>query len=320
MMKKKGIKTIMKNTGWYLTILIVPIIISVNATGCGIPGLSVLNDLSKLSGQQLDDTLGQVMQGIDVPELPDVSKASDTLSDAGQVIENVDDALGQAMDKAGDFLSGAADKVNEALSGLSFSLPDGQDFEIPEYAGQPYDYVNGNVPFFTEDEITAEPFESYEGLDALGRTGSVTACLKVDDLNIGPRADISGIKPSGWAQEKYSFVDEEWLYNRCHLRAHSLGGRDDETNLITGTRYFNTEGMWPIEESAVYYLEGNPGKHLMYRVTPVYEGTNLLASGVLMEAYSVEDGGKLSYCVFVHNVQPNVTIDYATGENFPATP
>lgn len=189
--------------------------------------------------------------------------------------------------------------------------------EIPEYSGSAYVYVNGNVPFFTEEEITTDSFEIYSPLDELGRCGSAFANICTDTLPTEERGDISSVYPTGWVQEKYEGVDQGWLYNRCHLIAYSLAGENaNERNLITGTRYMNIEGMWQMEETVLNYVRENPDNHILYRVTPVFEGDNLLASGVLMEAYSVEDNGEVSFCVYCYNVQPDVSINYVTGESY----
>ena len=203
---------------------------------------------------------------------------------------------------------------NEIVDGLPAWYQD-----ITAFSGTPYIYVNNNKPFFTKDDLATESYEIYSELDSLGRCGPAMVCAGSDIMPTEERGDISSIKPTGWAQEKYSFVDGGWLYNRCHLIAHSIAGEDaNKNNLITGTRYMNIEGMWPIEETVVWYLRENPGSHVLYRVTPIFEGDNLLASGVLMEGYSVEDRGEgVCFCAYCYNVQPYVSIDYATGESFP---
>ncbi len=197
------------------------------------------------------------------------------------------------------------------------SLPDG--FEIPEYGGEAFVVINGGVPFFEPEEITTKEFETYSELDVLGRCGVAYANLCPAFLPTQERGEIGSIRPSGWQQEKYpGVVDSEpaYLYNRCHLIAFCLTGQNaNEKNLITGTRYLNVEGMLPFEEEVVRYVE-RTSNHVLYRVTPVFEGENLVASGVLMEAYSVEDAGEgICFCVYCFNVQPGVVIDYATGES-----
>lgn len=189
--------------------------------------------------------------------------------------------------------------------------------DIPEYEDQPYVEINANEPFFTEDEITTEVFEKYSPLDKLGRCGVAYANICMELMPTEKRGEISKVKPSGWHNKPYDFVDGRYVYNRCHLIGHQLAGEDaNERNLITGTRYFNVEGMLPFENMVADYIRENPKNHLLYRVTPIYNGNNLVADGVLMEAFSVEDNGEgVKFCVFCYNVQPGVYINYATGEN-----
>ena len=187
--------------------------------------------------------------------------------------------------------------------------------DIPEYSGQIYVTINNNMPYFEESEYTTEAFEEYSELDNLGRCGVAYANICIEILPTEERGDISDVKPTGWVQAKY---EGEYLYNRCHLIGHQLAGEDaNELNLITGTRYFNVSGMLPFENQVAEYIEKNIDNHVLYRVTPVFEGDNLLATGVEIEAYSVEDNG-LGVCfnVFVYNVQPGINIDYKTGESF----
>lgn len=192
---------------------------------------------------------------------------------------------------------------------------------IPAFSGKPYVEINGNVPFFTEEELKkTDCFEFYSDLDSLGRCGVVYAVCGKDTMppKGDERGEIGHVKPSGWVQGKYdtSLVDGGFLYNRSHLLGWQLTDEDDnEKNLITGTRYFNVKGMLPFENMVADYIRETGGK-VWYRVTPIYEGKNLVASGVLMEASSVGDGGgELSFCVYCYNVQPGVAIDYATGKN-----
>lgn len=189
------------------------------------------------------------------------------------------------------------------------------DSEITN-TSDPYMIVDENVPGFTEDEITTESFEHYSELDALGRCGVATACVGTDLMPTQKRGNISRVKPTGWHSIQYDFIDGKSLYNRCHLIAHQLAGEDaNEKNLITGTRYMNVSGMLPFEEEVGDYVR-ETGNHVMYRVTPVFEGDNLVADGVQMEALSVEDNGEgVSYNVYVFNAQPGIRIDYATGES-----
>ena len=189
--------------------------------------------------------------------------------------------------------------------------------EIPAYSGDAYVVINENVPFFTDKEITDQSYESYSALDMYGRCGVTIACIGQDIMPTEERGAIGMIKPSGWHTVKYDIVDGKYLYNRCHLIGYQLSGENaNEKNLITGTRYLNVVGMLPFENEVADYVE-ETGKHVMYRVTPIFEGNNLVASGVEMEALSVEDNGQgVCFHVYVYNVQPGITIDYATGESW----
>ncbi len=185
-----------------------------------------------------------------------------------------------------------------------------------EYEEQTYIVRNDNQPEFTEEDLTTKAYETYSELDELGRCGEVMACLGKELMPTKEREDISEVKPSGWQWVKYDNVEGEYLYNRCHLIGFQLSGENaNERNLITGTRYMNIEGMLPFENEVASYIR-QTGNHVLYRVTPVFEGDNLVASGVIMEAYSVEDRGKgICFHVFVYNVQPGITIDYSNGDS-----
>ena len=187
--------------------------------------------------------------------------------------------------------------------------------EISEYKNEIYVIINNNIPYFDESDYTTDAFEKYSDLDEKGRCGVAYANICTEIMPTGERGDISDVEPTGWKQEKY---DGEYLYNRCHLIGYQLAGENaNERNLITGTRYFNVQGMLPFESEVADYIDNNPNNHVLYRVTPIFEGNNLLAKGVQIEAYSVEDEGKgVCFNVFVYNVQPEIHIDYATGENW----
>lgn len=189
--------------------------------------------------------------------------------------------------------------------------------EIPAYSGTSYTEVNGNQPYFTEEELTTQSFETYSELDSLGRCGMAYANVGQDLMPTEPRGEIGAVKPTGWHLVKYDNVDGKYLYNRCHLIAYMLAAENaNPQNLITGTRYLNVQGMLPFETKVCDYVK-NTGNHVLYRVTPIFDGDNLLADGVLMEAYSVEDAGEgICFCVFAYNVQPGIGIDYATGDNW----
>lgn len=186
--------------------------------------------------------------------------------------------------------------------------------EIPPYQGEPYVIINHNVPNFKEEDYTTLSFERYSELDSLGRCGVAYANVSVDTMPTEERGSIGMIKPSGWQTVKYDFVDGKYLYNRCHLIGFQLTGENaNEKNLITCTRFMNTVGMLEFENKVAKYVKETK-HHVLYRVTPVFEGTNLVASGVFMEAYSVEDQGKgIQFYVYVYNVQDGVTIHYADG-------
>lgn len=188
--------------------------------------------------------------------------------------------------------------------------------DIPEYTDKIYIEINNNMPYFEESEYTTESFEKYSELDELGRCGVAYANISKEIMppEGDERGSISSVKPTGWEQAKY---DGEYLYNRCHLIGYQLADEDaNELNLITGTRYFNVNGMLPFENQVANYIKENENNHVLYRVTPIFKDDNLLANGVEIEAYSVEDNGQgVCFNVFVYNVQPGITIDYKMGES-----
>lgn len=189
--------------------------------------------------------------------------------------------------------------------------------EIPAYSGSPYVVINNNIPFFTDDELSADSYEYYSDLDELGRCGVCMACIGPDIMPTEERGEIGSIRPSGWQTVKYpEIIDGNYLYNRCHLIAFQLAGENaNSKNLITGTRYMNVKGMLPFENMVADYVR-ETGNHVLYRVTPVFQGDNLVADGVLIEAESEEDNGEgILFHVFCYNVQPGIIIDYASGES-----
>lgn len=191
---------------------------------------------------------------------------------------------------------------------------------IPDYSSEPYVILNDNNPEFSSNDLTTSSYEHYSELDELGRCGVVEACIGKDLMPTEDRESISHIIPSGWIQAEYEHVDGKHLYNRCHLIGFQLTGENaNEKNLITGTRYMNTEGMLPFENMVADYIK-ETSNHVLYRVTPIYEENCLVANGVQMEAMSVEDEGKsICFNVYVYNVQPGVEINYSTGESTLAT-
>lgn len=187
---------------------------------------------------------------------------------------------------------------------------------IPAYSGSPFVAVNGNIPSFTENQYTATSYEYYSALDGLGRCGAAVACIGIDLMPTEDRGDIGSVKPSGWQSVQYDIVSGKYLYNRCHLIGFQLSGEDaNKQNLITGTRYLNVDGMLPFENMIADYVKETEN-HVLLRVTPIFEGDGLVARGVHMEAYSIEDQGDgICFNVYVYNVQPGIVIDYATGES-----
>ena len=219
-----------------------------------------------------------------------------------------------------------------ALSSCTFSAPEAPPGyvpnipnvnlsldDVPEYSGEAYVSIGDGIPRFTEEDFTEFSFEYYSPLDSLGRCGVTVACIGRDIMPTEERGSIGQVKPTGWHTVKYDIVDGKYLYNRCHLIGYQLTGENaNRQNLITGTRYLNIEGMLPIENQIADYVK-ETGNHVLFRVTPIFDGVNLLAHGVHMEAFSIEDGGEgICYSVFAYNVQPGIVINYATGENYLA--
>ena len=194
---------------------------------------------------------------------------------------------------------------------ISFTACTAQD------ANQAYAVLNNNVPQFEENEITTVAFEEYSELDELKRCGVAFACLGEEIMPTEERGAIGQIKPSGWQMAKYDIVDGKYLYNRCHLIGWQLSAENaNKRNLLTGTKYLNVNGMLPFENMVADYIK-ETGNHVAYRITPIYEGDNLVASGVVMEAYSVEDKGEgICFHVYCYNVQPSVRINYSDGSSF----
>ena len=215
---------------------------------------------------------------------------------------------GGESDNEGSGNSGVTDKVEyKDVNVLGYT--------VPAYSGNEYYILNNNKPFFEESEIVTESFERYDSLDSLGRCTVTMACLGRDLMPTDQRGDIGSVTPTGWIQSSYSVVPGGYLYNRCHLIGWQLTDEDaNEKNLITGTKYMNT-AMIPFENMIADYIK-ETNNHVMYRVRPIFEGNNLLCSGVLMEAYSVEDEGEgICFNIFMYNVQPNVNIDYSNGKS-----
>ena len=210
------------------------------------------------------------------------------------------------------FLVGCSAATQPDSTGVSspLSLDD-----IPSYSSDPYIPVNGNAPDFSDADLSTDAFEYYSDLDQLGRCGTAYANICIDTMPTEKRSNIGSIRPSGWQTVKYNgLVDGNYLYNRCHLIGYQLSAENaNERNLITGTRYLNVDGMLPFENLVADYVKETEN-HVLYRVTPVFDGNNLVASGVQMEAMSVEDRGEgVFFNVYCYNNQPGISIDYATG-------
>jgi len=186
---------------------------------------------------------------------------------------------------------------------------------VPEFSGEPYVVLADNKPDF--ESVTTNSYETYSPLDSLGRCGPAEACVGLDLMPTEERGSIGSVKPSGWQTVKYDCVDGKYLYNRCHLIGYQLSGENaNKENLITGTRYLNVDGMLPFENMVADFVKETE-QHVLYRVTPIFDGDELVARGVQMEALSVEDGGEgICFNVYVYNSQPGVVIDYATGESW----
>ena len=203
-------------------------------------------------------------------------------------------------------------KPKEEINEISYEIE-----KIPAYNGNPYIYINDNIPEFSDDLKKTESFEKYSDLDSLGRCGKATANISKELMPTEPRGKIGQVKPSGWHTVRYDdLIEGKYLYNRCHLIGYQLTGENaNPKNLITCTRYMNTVGMLEFENKVADYIK-KTDNHVLYRVTPIFEKDNLLAQGVQMEAYSVEDEGKgINFNVFVYNVQKGIVIDYKTGES-----
>ena len=249
----------------------------------------------------------------------DTTDTSSVVSDDSYVSESsLDSNDSSEPDFSEDGSSEASDETskpdkNEVTGGANkeFDLS-----SVPEYSGYPFAVVNDNIPSFSESELTTTSYEFYSELDSLGRCGYTIASVGKDIMPTEDRGNIGMVKPTGWQTVKYDNVDGKYLYNRCHLIGFQLTGENaNVSNLITGTRYMNVEGMLPFENMIADYVK-ETNNHVAYRVTPIFEGDNLLATGVLMEAFSVEDEGEgICFNVFCYNVQPGITIDYKTGES-----
>lgn len=224
----------------------------------------------------------------------------------------------EAIERVAESLATAeSSQSQERIS--TFTTWNGQE-TVPVYSGEPYAELNGNIPYFTDREKTEDVFEHYSDLDTLGRCGAAYANICKELMPTEKRGEIGMIKPTGWHTVRYDdIISDKYLYNRCHLIGFQLAGENaNEKNLVTGTRYMNVDGMLPFENMIADYVK-ETDNHVLYRVTPIFVGDDLVCRGVEMEAYSVEDNGEgTSFHVFVYNIQPGIEIDYATGDSWVA--
>lgn len=215
-----------------------------------------------------------------------------------------------------ELLSMISDYTNSEISGILDQREANVVLEnIPEYSGDAVAIINDNNPQFSE--LVMESYEYYSELDYLGRCGVAHASLGMDLMPTEQRESISQVKPSGWLNKEYDIVEGGYLYNRCHLIGFQLAGENaNEKNLITGTKYMNSPIMTKYENAIAGYIK-ETGNHVMYRVTPMYQGSDLVAKGIQIEGYSVEDQGEgVCFNVFLYNEQPGIIIDHGTGESW----
>ena len=235
-----------------------------------------------------------------------------SLSNSSEISIDVESNISSVVSS---HVSSKTESISQSVGGTPAPV---KPSNIPAYSGKAYTIINNNIPSFSADELTTIGYEKYSPLDSLGRCGvALASCGKeIMPADGEERGNISSIKPTGWVQAQYSGVSGGYLYNRCHLIGWQLSAENaNNKNLITGTRYLNTEGMLPFENMVADYIK-ETGNHVAYRITPIFEGNNLLASGVQMEAYSIEDNGNgICFNVYCYNVQPGITINYATGSS-----
>lgn len=286
--------------------------------------LALLICLSSCGGEgtsqssQQDSSVNSSVESDSVGSQPSDSSADNSQSESGEASTDTsgDTSTDTSKGDASDDNDTSGDKETDDNKVPTGKFPDG---DLPTFEGDPFVAINDYIPFFTEDEITNKSYENYSELDDLGRCGVTMACVGRDIMPDTPRESISSVKPSGWNNVKYdtSLVDGGYIYNRCHLLGFQLTGENaNKQNLITGTRYMNVEGMLPFENMIADYIK-DTNNHVMLRVTPIFVEEELVARGVLMEAYSVEDEGEgICYNVYCFNVQPGITINYADGSSY----
>ena len=299
------------------------------AVTCGVASGTASDQFSPdqtLTRQEMAVMIQRAMDASAITVLDTVS--AQEFNDAGEIAAYAREAVASLQKKG--LLSGDANgnvqptrvvtraegtAVLVRLMQTATAKPD-TDMDIPEYSGSPYVEIKGNIPDFTEyEKINITAYERYSDLDSLGRCGPAMACAGKELMPTEEREEITEIRPSGWHIMRYDdLIEDGFLYNRCHLIGFQLTGENaNERNLITGTRYMNIEGMLPFENEVAYYIR-RTGNHVLYRVTPIFDGSDLVCSGVKMEAYSMEDRGQsVQFNVFVFNVQPGIVIDYSDG-------
>ena len=281
---------------------------------------SFVISMGTIEGVSNTDTINEVTEVVSVGafdgKIPDSSETPTSTKTAKSSVTSTKKAITTVQsDTATSETIKIPDETPEIVTTISSDEFDLSN--IPAYSGNPYVEVNQNVPYFTENELSTTSYEYYSELDSFGRCGVCIASVGKDIMPTEERGEIGAIKPTGWHTVKYiGVIDGNYLYNRCHLIGYQLTGENANTrNLITGTRYMNVVGMAPFENMVADYVN-ETGNHVMYRVTPIFDGKNLLASGVLMEGKSVEDhGAGILFNVFCYNVQPGIVINYANGES-----
>lgn len=297
-----------RNTGWLIGLLLSVCLLF---AGCAGTDTSHGGSGDNVHVNQTQSTTSGSGAGADANSTSDAKSAS--VSDSADTPAAGTEDTTASTSGAGD--ASAADANGTASNSAAVSLQN-----LPVYSGTPYVAIDSNVPQFADGDYQTTSFETYSDLDGLGRCGVAYANIGKDLMPTQDRGAIGSVRPTGWQTVKYDNVDGKYLYNRCHLIGYQLSGENaNKKNLITGTRYLNVDGMLPFENMVADYVK-ETGNHVLYRVTPVFTGDNLVADGVHMEAVSVEDKGDgVSFNVFVYNVQPGITIDYATGKSSLST-
>ena len=288
--------------------LLLILMVAVLMVGC--------NPVNYPPNPEVEETIGNVSDELKESANQFFDSATEDLKEnANQIIGSIGNQL---KENADEVIKEVGENAEDIASNAIASLLNKGTLKAANYSGLPYTIVNENVPYFTDIEKQNKvPFEIYSPLDSLGRCGVAYANICKEIMPTEDRGDISSVKPTGWVNNQYDNVDGGWLYNRSHIIGFQLSGENaNEKNLITGTRYMNVEGMLPFENMIDDYVDES-GNHVLYRVTPIFVGNNLVCEGVLMEAWSVEDNGEgICFNVFCYNVQPGITIDYETGNNY----